>query len=210
MRSSTRTTCTTPGHLELLISGIEESRADYVYCGVRRGILAPDGRPIGCREVSVPYRFDELILRNYVDSTGALYRKELWEKVGGYDERFESFEDWDFNIKAAKAGKLIHLATVSGESREFPHEVTDEVDVAVLHRCIAGIYWKHRRLFRGRTFFRLGYAWSELAGFSNGSIAGWHWQMLRDLAAWWRFSRAWQRGEYALTPRASVREARQP
>jgi glycosyltransferase involved in cell wall biosynthesis len=195
-----------PGHLELLVSGLEASGADYVYCGVRHATFEANGRSIAGREVSVPYRFDELILRNYIDTTGALYHKELWERVGGCDERFEAFEDWDFNIKAAKAGKLVHLPVISGQSREFPNDL----DVAVLHRCLAGIYWKHRRLYRGRTFFRLGYAWSERARFSTSSIVGWRVEMLRDLAAWWRFSRAWQRGDYALTPRASVREARQP
>jgi glycosyltransferase involved in cell wall biosynthesis len=84
-----------PAHLELLISGIESSRADYVYCGVRCVSFGPEGRSIARREVSVPYRFEELVLRNYIEATGSIYRKALWEKVRGYDERFEVFEDWE-------------------------------------------------------------------------------------------------------------------
>lgn len=33
------------------------------------------------------------------------FRKDLWEKVGGYDESFsDGFEDWDFWLRCAKAG----------------------------------------------------------------------------------------------------------
>jgi len=199
-----------PGQLELLISGLEASSADYVYCGVRPVIFEPEGRPIACWEVSVPYRFEELILRNYIETTGSIYRRALWEKVGGYDERFEVFEDWDFIIRAAQAGKIVHLPTVSGESREFVGTDEVNVDTGRMRRCLAGIYWKHRRLYGGRVFFRLGRAWRDhwqrrqraRSGLSTWSIAGWQLQMLSDLVAWWRFSRAWAKGEYALTRRS--------
>src|SRR5439155_25115697 len=43
-----------------------------------------------------------LIMGNFID-TCALYRKELWEEVGGYDERMRwmRFEDWDFGLVVA-------------------------------------------------------------------------------------------------------------
>jgi glycosyltransferase involved in cell wall biosynthesis len=198
------------GHLELLISSIESSRADYVYCGVRQMTFGPERRPIACREVSVPYRFEDLILRNYIEATGLIYRKALWEKVGGYDERFDVFEDWDFVIKAGQAGKLVHVPTVSGESHEFIGAAEVNLLTEPTWRCLAGIYWKHRRLYRGAMFFRLGYAWGEhwlhrpraSTGLSTWSIAGWQFLMLSDLVAWWRFSRAWGKGEFALTTRS--------
>lgn len=31
----------------------------------------------------------------------SFYKKELWEKIGGYDETFETIEDWDFWIRCA-------------------------------------------------------------------------------------------------------------
>jgi glycosyltransferase involved in cell wall biosynthesis len=193
-----------PAHLELMIAGLESSSADYVYCGVRHATYTSDGHRIICREVPVPYSFEELTLRNYIGATGALYRKELWERIGGYDERFEVYEDWEFNIRAAKAGKLVHLPAVSGESREYTG-----LDLDAARRCVAGVYWKHRGLYRGRRFFRLGYAWAEQyrrwpparTGWHTWSIGGWCPQMASDLVAWWRFDRAWAKGKFALTPR---------
>ncbi|SYZ73041.1 Glycosyltransferase-like protein [Candidatus Zixiibacteriota bacterium] len=38
------------------------------------------------------------------DSSGASYRKEVFDKVGFYDERFDACEDVEFNHRAGKAG----------------------------------------------------------------------------------------------------------
>ena len=43
----------------------------------------------------------------------SLYKKEIWEKIGGYDEcelMRNGFEDWDFWLRAAKAG--YHITVV--------------------------------------------------------------------------------------------------
>jgi len=46
----------------------------------------------------------ELLIRCTIHVT-SLYRRRLWEDVGGYDPRFvESCEDWDFWLGAAKRG----------------------------------------------------------------------------------------------------------
>ncbi len=37
-------------------------------------------------------------------SSGATYKKELFDKIGAYDERFDACEDVEFNYRVAKAG----------------------------------------------------------------------------------------------------------
>jgi glycosyltransferase involved in cell wall biosynthesis len=187
-----------PGHLELLVLGLEASAADYAYCGVRHATYRTDGQQIACHEVSIPFDFDRLILANYIYATGSLYRKALWERVGGYDERFEVFEDWDFIIRAAQAGKLVHIPVVSGESRKFTglDWVSNfDLEIDLVRRCHAGIYWKHRRLLRGR-LLELKNVWSEhcqrrpspRTGLLASSIAGWRLEVVSDLLAWWLFA----------------------
>lgn len=36
----------------------------------------------------------------------SLFRKEIWDKIGGYDENmhYQGYEDWDFWLRATKAG----------------------------------------------------------------------------------------------------------
>jgi glycosyltransferase involved in cell wall biosynthesis len=200
-----------PGHLELLASGLEASAADYAYTGVRHLTFTTDGRQVASREVSIPFRFDRLVLGNYIYATSSLYRKALWERIGGYDERFEVYEDWDFIIRAAQAGKVVHIPVVSGESRKFTglDGVSNfDLEIDSVRRCHAGIYWEHRKFFRGKMRHELKRFWADRCrmrhpprtGLLAWSIAGWRLEVGSDLLAWWRFNRAWS----SRTPAASA------
>ncbi|MFN6944236.1 MAG: glycosyltransferase [Cytophagaceae bacterium] len=51
-----------------------------------------------------------LLAGNYIDAC-ALFRKEVWEKAGGYDTGLLNkigYEDWDFWIRVAKSGYSFH------------------------------------------------------------------------------------------------------
>jgi glycosyltransferase involved in cell wall biosynthesis len=53
--------------------------------------------------------WSKIINRNNVIGP-SMYPKSMWEKIGGYDEKMLSWEDWEFWIRAYKAGyKLIRL-----------------------------------------------------------------------------------------------------
>lgn len=51
----------------------------------------------------VPYDFDLLTRRNIAPCC-AMFRREAWEQVGGYDESLGSWEDWDFWLSVCKRG----------------------------------------------------------------------------------------------------------
>jgi glycosyltransferase involved in cell wall biosynthesis len=60
-----------------------------------------------------------LIRTNFIDAC-ALYRKKLWEEVGGYDEQMPwmGLEDWDFWLRVAvHGGSFIHLPKVGFDYR---------------------------------------------------------------------------------------------
>ena len=52
-----------------------------------------------------PFNGDELFLGNYIDAC-AVFKKEVWERVGGYDEKmpFQGNEDWEFWLRAYLQG----------------------------------------------------------------------------------------------------------
>jgi glycosyltransferase involved in cell wall biosynthesis len=53
--------------------------------------------------------WSKIINRNNI-VVSSMYPKSMWEKIGGYDEKMLSWEDWEFWIRAYKAGyKLIRL-----------------------------------------------------------------------------------------------------
>jgi glycosyltransferase involved in cell wall biosynthesis len=60
-----------------------------------------------------------LIRRNFID-TCALYRKKLWEEVGGYDEQIicMGWEDWDFWLRVTCHGStFVHLSKIAFDYR---------------------------------------------------------------------------------------------
>jgi glycosyltransferase involved in cell wall biosynthesis len=60
-----------------------------------------------------------LIRMNFID-TCALYRKKLWEEVGGYDEQMPlmGLEDWDFWLRVAShGGGFVHLPKIGFDYR---------------------------------------------------------------------------------------------
>ena len=60
-----------------------------------------------------------MIRGNFID-TCALFRKKLWEEVGGYDEHmpWTGWEDWDFWLRVAnRQGTFVHLAKVGFDHR---------------------------------------------------------------------------------------------
>lgn len=183
-------------HLERLVSGLDASGADYVYLGVRHATYDPDGRQVACREVAVPFQLDRVILGNFIYATGSAYRKATWRRLGGYDERFEVFEDWDFIIRVARSGRLVQLPGVSGESRKFTgvDGVSNfDLEIRLARRCLAGVYWKHRRLYRGALYRELQVVAADhcrrrrppRTGLLARSVAGWRLELGRDLLAWW-------------------------
>jgi len=56
------------------------------------------------------FNLQKLMLNNYIDAC-AIFRKEAWEKVGGFDENMPAmgYEDWDFWMKIAFSGGVFHF-----------------------------------------------------------------------------------------------------
>jgi glycosyltransferase involved in cell wall biosynthesis len=60
-----------------------------------------------------------LLRMNFIDAC-ALYRKSLWEEVGGYDEHMPwmGWEDWDFWLRVAShGGTFVHLSKIGFDYR---------------------------------------------------------------------------------------------
>ena len=87
----------TPAYLEKAIPILESGEFDIVY-----------GKPILFGQVSAgrtfttkPFDLEELLVGNYIDAC-AIYRKDVWEKNGGYDTKMpiQGNEDWEFWLNA--------------------------------------------------------------------------------------------------------------
>jgi glycosyltransferase involved in cell wall biosynthesis len=65
------------------------------------------------------FNLSSLVRMNFIDAC-ALYRKKLWEELGGYDEQAVciGLEDWDFWLRVAwHGGSFVHLPEIGFDYR---------------------------------------------------------------------------------------------
>ncbi len=100
--------------------GVVYGHAEYF--GERNGLWEVDD-----------YKLNKILVHNYIDAC-AIYKKSLWDEVGGYDENmpFQGHEDWSFwialgisNIKFYHLNKVTFKYYVSKNSmiKSFTHEM---------------------------------------------------------------------------------------
>ncbi|MCL4398373.1 MAG: glycosyltransferase [Candidatus Parvarchaeota archaeon] len=102
-----------PQKLQILLAGFEGENADtgVVYCSHIE--VRPSGRT---RQVPTIFRKDEqgyaknlhkrLTKGCVVDSSAGLIKRECFEKVGGFDDKLKTAEDWDMYLRIAQKYKF--------------------------------------------------------------------------------------------------------
>ena len=89
-----------PDHLKaLLVQFDKDPKLDVVY-GDRWVI---QGKESGIGIYSY-FSLGRLLERNYIDTSDALIKREAIFKIGGWDERYKRFADWNLFLRLAKAG----------------------------------------------------------------------------------------------------------
>jgi glycosyltransferase involved in cell wall biosynthesis len=183
--------------VEILVRGLEETNADLVYTGVRRTTYNEAGELVDTTIWHEPYDFAKLLTRNYVHGVGTAFRKDAWERIGGFDERFAVYEDYDTLLRIAVTGRIERLPEITGESRSFTGIIglqNHATETQTVNRCLAGLYWKHRNLFFPRGQRLRGYANQLRAkGIIKGAsrrndIVGttvFSARIIKNLVSWW-------------------------
>lgn len=76
---------------------------------------------------------DRLYLGNYIPTMVAMFRRDLWEKAGRFDESLSQLEDWDLWLRMAKQVDLHHIPGITALYRVLAKhsyagkEITSEV-----------------------------------------------------------------------------------
>lgn len=81
------------GYLDKAIAILDNQAFDIIYA---RPFFF--GEDIAERKFNThDFESDQLFVQNFIDAC-AIYRKTVWEAVGGYDEKLTALEDWEFWI----------------------------------------------------------------------------------------------------------------
>lgn len=93
-----------PDHLAVLFEAIEKDQTlDMVYGD--RWLIDETGRIK--RQLGISHDFDPLLLmsRNFIDTSDVLIKRKALFDVGGWDERYKKYVDWNLWIRMNKYGK---------------------------------------------------------------------------------------------------------
>src|SRR5262245_28295760 len=123
-----------PDHLERLASGHRQGPEPVVYSdavtvvyGQGESGWEPRVRTL---QYSLDFDPDYLLLANYIPIHTLLMPRELFTKVGGFDEGLDYSEDWDFLIRLSAEAPFRHLRAVTCEYRVFEAQSNDPTHVA--------------------------------------------------------------------------------
>jgi len=88
-----------------------EKHSDYVLVG--SGMTKIDGSGKVIARFLFPEQDQEIKTSILVDNdfvhSAVVFRKDIFEKIGGYDKKFDFFADWDLWLKFGKEGKLYNF-----------------------------------------------------------------------------------------------------
>jgi len=100
-------------HLEVLVRSIKAHNVDLVYCDMW---LLNEDKPEwpGQLGIAKDHNAQFLLVRNYIDFSEVLHKRELAFAVGGIDERLPKFVDWNFWVRMMKWGaKFVRVPIVA-------------------------------------------------------------------------------------------------
>ncbi len=109
-----------PDHLQRLEKAKLLFDAQVAYSGCRLIQRELVGEKIILQEKIIgqfndPYDAERLRYENYIPLINLLIDRELWLKIGGFDESFEVFEDWDLLFRLSQQTPFYHLNRITTE-----------------------------------------------------------------------------------------------
>ncbi len=96
--------------LEKQVDFLEKNK-EYVLVGGGAKKIDKNGKELS--KYLLPERDEdikkEILISNVLVHIAVLFRKEAWEKVGGYDKKFDGIEDWELWLRMGTIGKFYNL-----------------------------------------------------------------------------------------------------
>jgi len=184
----------TPSHLGELVRALRESGADLVYSGVSRILLTPAGEVVQTHLIDEPFDPNRLLFGNYIYASSVAFLKQAWERIGGYDERFPVYEDWDFYLRLARNGRIARAAGAGAISRSFTGDArrsAHQLEERECRACSVALLWKHRKLRTKQ--LRLAYD-PDMTNYPHVPRGGVHRDCIPSLVWWWWRYGLWRRG----------------
>ncbi|MDY6992626.1 MAG: glycosyltransferase, partial [Pseudomonadota bacterium] len=121
-------------HLQRLEKALLLFDAQVAYSGCRLVQRDTLGDEVVLREQAIgefnePFEPKRLRYENYIPLINVLIDRALWQRVGGFDSRFDIFEDWDLMLRLAEQTTFYHVNRITAEYAIWgPGQITQRLD----------------------------------------------------------------------------------
>lgn len=120
---------------------LKTSGADIVYG--KAHFFGTTAKPTFKQDV---FHMPTILARNYIDAC-CLIKRKVWETLGGFDENMSVLEDWEYWIRAGKAGFNFHFVDdFFYDYRVRPQSLTSAIDDERYYQARKYIYNKYPEL----------------------------------------------------------------
>ena len=123
----------TPNCIEDSVKAIKEQNVDFIHGHAIQHSEKTGNDIVWRSKVPLP-TLQQLLLKNTIHSATVMYRREVFEKVGRFNETdlVKSFEEYEFNIRCLQMGmKLGHCPTILAIYRRHSNQLIKKVPRAV-------------------------------------------------------------------------------
>ena len=136
-------------HLQRLEKAMLHFDARVVYSGCRLLKRELSGDKVILQENAIgefnePYDAKRLRYENYIPLINILIDRALWQSVGGFDESFDVFEDWDVLQRLSTQTHFYHLNRITTEYVVWGNsQITQRIDHARWRKAYRQFLKKH-------------------------------------------------------------------
>jgi len=119
-----------PGCIENSIQAIEEQGVDFIH-GDATEVNENGGRKKTIKSPIPSPTIENLLEKNIIHSATLMYKREVFEKVGGFNEspKIKSFEEFEFNLRCLKAGLRVgYCNKILAYYRRHPNQLIKTTD----------------------------------------------------------------------------------
>jgi hypothetical protein len=112
------------------VKALEDQGADFIHGNAYEMYNGTNKLVEWKPQIQIP-NLQDLLKKNTIHSTTTMYRKEVFQKIGGFNEssKVKSFEEYEFNLRVLKAGfKIGYCDSFLATYRRHPNQIIRTVD----------------------------------------------------------------------------------